>query len=578
MGSIYWTEREKNQLGPVDRAATATQKRSFLRVEEEMQRQKRHQKEIQEAMEVQPSSSIEHSGTESEDSGSDTEFVPDVNSEIIENEQNRYKYNELPIVADRYCVSSRASAAIVNAALKDMGLLNNQNMLDRKKIEREKNRIGHKNVEISKSGNIELKCLGFDGRKDETLHKHGMEKEDHYVLVNEPGGYYLDHFTPDQGNARSIANEIFTFIIDYKSLDSLDAVLCDGTSVNTGRNAGVIKLLELYLGRSLQWLVCLLHMNELPFRHLFEKIDGPTLGPDTLKGCIGKQLKKDLSNLDIVKFSLVKGKIEEIPECVIKQLSSDQKYLYEICIAVQSGHITESLARRSQGNLHNARWLTRANRILRLYVSTPDPSNNLKEVVNIILNLYAPGWFYIKSHPKATDGARIFFHLITLAKELKPDHRKIVQPVFFNNSYFANSESILLSMLTDYRLPVREKALQKIIFSRTVFNGMRNFELPRTLNLDAMDYTEMIDWELEKITQPPLIRQFTNDMLINIRKKPLEISDIPCHSQNVERAVSLVTKASENRIGYFNRHRFILNRLDSRKRLCSFEWKGQWKL
>ena len=58
------------------------------------------------------------------------------------------------------------------------------------------------------------------------------------------------------------------------------AIGCDGTNVNSGVKGGVIRLLELELGRPLQWLICLLHANELPLRHLLQKLDGVTHGPN----------------------------------------------------------------------------------------------------------------------------------------------------------------------------------------------------------------------------------------------------------------------------------------------------------
>ena len=55
----------------------------------------------------------------------------------------------------------------------------------------------------------------------------------------------------------------------------------DGTSVNTGVHNGVIRLTELELGIPVQHIICLLHLNELPLRHLFYDLDGVTAGPDT---------------------------------------------------------------------------------------------------------------------------------------------------------------------------------------------------------------------------------------------------------------------------------------------------------
>ena len=53
----------------------------------------------------------------------------------------------------------------------------------------------------------------------------------------------------------------------------------DGTNANTGANNGFIRLLEISLGRVLQWIICLYHMIELPTRHLFWHLDGGTSGP-----------------------------------------------------------------------------------------------------------------------------------------------------------------------------------------------------------------------------------------------------------------------------------------------------------
>ena len=63
--------------------------------------------------------------------------------EFRENKQNCHKYEKLVVTADRYRISSRAAAAIVNSALEDMGILDENNMIDRKKIERERNRVGN---------------------------------------------------------------------------------------------------------------------------------------------------------------------------------------------------------------------------------------------------------------------------------------------------------------------------------------------------------------------------------------------------------------------------------------------------
>ena len=48
--------------------------------------------------------------------------------------------------------------------------------------------------------------------------------------------------------------------------------------------AGVIRRLEESFNHPLQWLVCLLHANELLLRHLFETLDGANTGPQGFSG------------------------------------------------------------------------------------------------------------------------------------------------------------------------------------------------------------------------------------------------------------------------------------------------------
>lgn len=77
-------------------------------------------------------------------------------------------------------------------------------------------------------------------------------------------------------------------------------------------------------------------------------------------------------------------------EEILKDLSSDQKYLYEMIHAIQRGRCESSLASKKPGPLNNARFLTLACRILRLYAATENPSNNLIILTNFVVRIYGP--------------------------------------------------------------------------------------------------------------------------------------------------------------------------------------------
>jgi len=66
--------------------------------------------------------------------------------------------------------------------------------------------------------------------------------------------------------------------------------------------------------------------------------------------------------------------------------------------------IASEMAMWNPGCLNHSWWLTTANRILWLYVSDEEPSENLKMQVTII-RIYAPMWFTINVQSSCKDGA-----------------------------------------------------------------------------------------------------------------------------------------------------------------------------
>ena len=83
---------------------------------------------------------------------------------------------------------------------------------------------------------------------------------------------------------------------------------------------------------------------------------------------------------------------------------------------------------RNPGCLNHSRWLTTANRILRLYVSDKEPSDNLKTLVILIIRVYAPMWFAIKAQSSCKDGARHVHQMLVKSRYISPKHKEIVDP------------------------------------------------------------------------------------------------------------------------------------------------------
>ena len=69
----------------------------------------------------------------------------------------------------------------------------------------------------------------------------------------------------------------------------------------------------------------MLHLNELPLRHVFQNLDGVTSGPDSFSGPIGRQLNGAVPEWKVVKFkSIPNPKFLAISNSLMDDLSSDQ--------------------------------------------------------------------------------------------------------------------------------------------------------------------------------------------------------------------------------------------------------------
>ena len=80
-------------------------------------------------------------------------------------------------------------------------------------------------------------------------------------------------------------------------------------------------------------------MVSISLSHLIALLDGPTKSDTGFQGPCGKVLSS-VTELPInVKFKELKNGSDliELPDEVVKDLSADQKYGYEICVVVKSG-------------------------------------------------------------------------------------------------------------------------------------------------------------------------------------------------------------------------------------------------
>ena len=103
--------------------------------------------------------------------------------------------------------------------------------------------------------------------------------------------------------------------------------------------------------------------------------------------------------------------------------------------------------------------------------------------------------------------------------------RSIVQP--YIKSYFAHSEVLLLTMLASEDQVQRARAVD--IITSSIRRGSergsclpQKFVAPR-LNMEAQTLDELMDWEVEPLTEPLLTAALGSEEVEALRERPLSV-------------------------------------------------------
>ena len=198
-------------------------------------------------------------------------------------------------------------------------------------------------------------CIGifFDGKRNKTLKfdnnssSHSHTTEEHYTILFEPGNNYFTHIKPDNSRAECVSRSIFTQISPFSH--NVCVIGADSTNFNTGNKNGIICKLKHFLNHPVHWAICQLHLNELPLRRLFVKLDGATSGAKSFTGSIGKRLTQ--CHLHSVKDFAPISQSTVLLVIDLNNLSNDQSYLYQIVSSIQNGSVSSDLAAKK--NLEN---------------------------------------------------------------------------------------------------------------------------------------------------------------------------------------------------------------------------------
>ena len=271
-----------------------------------------------------------------------------------------------------------------------------------------------------------LECLLLDGKTDltkvRTIGENGKVLkrtilEEHIILVGQPGDVFLGHVAPEKKDAKSVAQSIWTFLVEQDDTEDLKVIGGDSTVHNTGHKGGIFFFIQEWIGHRLLISVCKLHTNELPLRHVIKFLGIPTLSNNKFGGELGELI---CGSIELLPFDPNFERIKDdrvvfprLPEEIINDLSTDQRYAYRILALIMGEDVDLAFLDHKIGDVNHCRWLTTGDRFCSLYVRKHGLVGKNKEVLTLVVKHsafhYFPMWFRIKCAPTLLEGPRHVF-------------------------------------------------------------------------------------------------------------------------------------------------------------------------
>ena len=177
--------------------------------------------------------------------------------------------------------------------------------------------------------------------------------------------------------------------------------------------------------------------------------------------------------------------------------------------------------------------------------------------------------------PHCQDGARHLQYLLELSRDLCAEDQAIVAQVMQDNGHWAHPENVVIACLSDPSEEIRRKGVEFIMQARQAFDkeeDVRKF-VPPKINFESNRFCDLVDLDSTEKTEPPVTRDLPDETILSALTAPLILPAFPNNTQGVERMVRVVTLAATKRAGHAARHRLILQLLQSRKRVSSFNTK-----
>ena len=325
------------------------------------------------------------------------------------------------------------------------------------------------------------KAIGFDERIDWTKTEVGvgpkgnkrfkLKKEEHCVLILYPDAQFAGHVSPSDASGATLATELDDLTLARDILwDLINDLISDGCEKMVGWKTGTHATFEKLKGKPFGRIICFFHHLEKSFEVIFLLYSGPTTSPGSYCGDVGKSIGGDIHKIPIEVFVILPNpsllqQINLISEETIKNLSSNHKIFLGLIKIVITGVVDRRWVDMKIGPVVTSRFTTTQARVVRRWLSTANPSFELKRVMHYLVYVWAPVFFTIKHLIRFVDAPRVLLLEVMLgSKHCSYPEKTLLATSLSHNGQMAHPENVLVSMLASPMAEDRKTAVD-IIFA-----------------------------------------------------------------------------------------------------------------
>ena len=217
-------------------------------------------------------------------------------------------------------------------------------------------------------------------------------------------------------------------------------------------------------------IICIFHHSEKSFSTVFLLYSGHTTGPRSYSGDLGKDIKGEIHTLPLADFEVLANPsllalLNLISEETLRSLSNDHQIFIGLIKIAITGEINLRWVSMRIGPMVTSRFTTTQARVVRKWLSTPNPSFELSRVMRYLVYVWAEVFLVMKHKNRFLDAPRaLLLEVMLTTKYCSYPERTLLATSMSTNGQMCHSESVLPAMLASPSAEERRRAVE-VIFS-----------------------------------------------------------------------------------------------------------------